>query len=616
MMNTMKKIAAFLLAMAMLLSLTACGGSGDAGENGGEAANAPAQNGERTVIYYAASYVTAQVQAAYKELVDTYNNGQGVTDGVYVQMRDNSGAIAGLDSALRSNYQYDVLELRDDEFKTLAMQGGNFFVPMDEYLTDDVKASMQWDQIPTPLINRFRMNTTPSEGGKYLAGEGASLLALPIGNNPHLMFYNRTLLENCGVNIISVPEAKLADYNAANGATLMPHGYAEYLEAPYADAKSSRNEAGEFVYKIFNEAIAMNWEEQRCLARACQQQYGIEYGYLSEWWFNYGFGIGGDCVGWDETSGQYRLTLSDKQPGYLALEDITVNGRAFKKGDVLTYEEKSFLNNNASELNALKGKVYEMPSTYDAILEFTRQAVPTNKEADVGIYGYGVAPLTTDNRTTRFTSGNVALYIESYSETQSFKSVLGDALGMGVPAQYREYVGGSTYERDGKEYLKVIGETYDGEVYTGELHMENGTPIVGEVITDSEGTGLFLPTNTKNKNYDAAFKFASWVAGPEGQKILAKGNRYVPNQTDYAMGEYAESPDRLIPNTWAGGFTSEKAEIGDYTYFTSLTWITEWSMTFNSDVREGRMTLTDFYALKQEVADTGLRGMRLRILGR
>ena len=608
------KAMALLLALVMTVGLAGCGGNN--GDNVGVDPVATADGNERTVIYYQASYISAQVQAAYQKMVETYNNGQGITDGVYVQMRESSGAVSGLHSALRANYQYDVLELRDDEFKTLAMQGGSFFVALDEYMTEEAKTAMQYDQIPAPLMNRFRMNTTPSEDGKFLAGEGASLLALPIGNNPHILFYNKTILENCGINVISVPEEELDAYNAANGTSLKPHGYAEYKDAPYADAKSSRNEAGEFVYKIFNECIPMSWEEQRLAARACQKQFGYEYGYLSEWWFNYGFGIGGDCVGWDEAANQYRLTLGDKQPGYLALADITVNGRSYAKGDVLTYESKLFLNNNASELKALEGKVYKMPSMYDAVLEFTRLAVPADKQADVGVYGYGISPITTQNRTTRFTSGTVAFYVESFSETQSFKGVLGDALGMSLPAQYREYVGGSTYEKNGVEYLKVIGETYDGEVYTGDLKVENGTPITGEVITDSEGTGLFIPANTKNKNYEAAFKFASWVAGPEAQKILAEGNRYIPNQTEYALGEYAESADRLIPNAWAGAYSCQKAEIGDYTYFTSLTWITEWSMTFNSDVREGRMTLTDFFAQKQDVADTGLRGMRLLIQGR
>ena len=602
------ELLALFLAAAMTIGLAGCGG---------KSPEVPTQAEGRTVIYYAASYVTAQVQTAYKEMVEAYNNGQGVTDGVYVQMRENAGAISGLDSALRSNYQYDVLELHDDEFKTLAMQGGNYFVELDKYLIDDVKTAMQWDQIPAPLVNRFRMNTTPSEGGKFQAGEGASLLAIPNGSDPQVLYYNKSILENCGINVISVPEAELDAYNAANSATLQSHGYAEYKDAPYADAKSSRNEAGEFVYKVFNECIGMNWEEQRILARAFQKQYGYEYGFMSEWWFFMGFSVGGDCVGWDEASGQYKLTLADKQPGYLALEDITVNGVNYAKGDVLTYESKLFLNNNASELSKLDGKVYKLPSQYDAILEFTRLGVPADKQADVGIYGYGVAPSTTENRTARFTSGNDCPFlIEYFSQAQSFQGILGDALGMAAPAQYREYVGGSTYTKDGKEYLKVIGETYDGAVYTGELHTVNDTAIVGEVATASEGSGFFVPANTKNKNYDAAMKFVTWAAGPEGQKILAKGNKMVPNQTGYGMGEYADSADRLVSGMWAGAYMAQKAEIGDYTYFTSLTWITEWSMSFNKDVREGRMTLTDFIAQKQEAANTGLRGMRLRILGR
>ena len=122
------------------------------------------------------------------------------------------------------------------------------------------------------------------------------------------MFYNKTLLADAGVNLISVPEAELEAYNAANGSTLQPHGYAEYKEAPYADAKSSRNEAGEFVYKVFNECIAINWEEQRMLARACMAS-GSEYGLMSEWWFNMCFTVGGDCIGWDEEKQQYVLTL-------------------------------------------------------------------------------------------------------------------------------------------------------------------------------------------------------------------------------------------------------------------------------------------------------------------
>lgn len=606
-MKTFMKIIALAVSLVLVVGLFGCKTTPDV----------LPEAGSRTVVYYAASYVTAEVQAAYKEMIKVYNETQGVIDGVYVQFRENAGAISGLESALRNNYQYDVIQLNDNEYKSLAIQGKNFFVSLDKYLTEEAKTAMGWNDIPANMIDRFRLDTTVSENGKFMAGTGASLLALPNGSDPQVLYYNKTILKNAGINIVSVPESELAAYNAANNATLVAHGYAEYKEAPFAGAISSKNEAGATVYKVFNECIGMNWEEQRCLARAFQKQYGYEYGFMSEWWFYMGFSVGGDCIGWDAASNNYKLTLGDKQPGYLALEDITVNGNTYKKGEVLHYEDKTFLNNNASELAALNGKIYKMPSTYDAILEFTRLGVPVNKQADAGVYGYGVAPSTTENRTARFVSGtDCPFLIEDFRHIQSFKNSLGDALGMAVPAQYREYVGGSTYTSGNKEYLKVVGETYNGQVYTGELHMENGTPVVGEATTENQVAGLFLPANTKNKNYDAAFKFASWVAGPEGQKILAKSNKMVPNHTSYGLNEYAKSEDRLIPNMWAAAYMAQKADIGDYTYFPSLTWITEWSQAFNKDVREGKLTFSAFLVQYQDAANIGLQGMRLYIEGR
>ena len=603
--SKLKKMAAFFLAATMAVSVVGCGGGGGSTDAG-----------DRTIIYYAASYVTADKRDSYLEMVETYNSGQGVKDGVYVEMIDNASAITGLESSLRSNYMYDVLQLNDDEYKALAMQGG-YFISLNDYLTEDVQKTMNWDDIPDSLVNRFRMNTSQDENNVYQAGEGAELLAIPNGSDPQMLFYNKGILEECGINVISVPEDDLETYNSENNATLKPHGYAEYKEAPYADAKSSENEAGQVVYKVFNESVAMNWEELRCVAHAMQNQYDYEYGFISEWWFNTAWSVGGDCIGWNESLGEYEFTLTDKQANYLALEDITVNGRNYKTGDVLLYEDKTFLNNNASEKSVLNGKIYELPSTYDAILEFNRLGVPADKEADTGVNGYGVAPSTVANRDARFQSGkDCPFLIEYFSKTVSYEGVLGDDLGVALPAQYREYVGGSTYTDGTTEFLKVIGETYDGVVYTGDLHYEGDVAIVGEATTASEASGFFVPANTTNKNYDAAFKFISWAAGNEGQAILAKSNTVVPNHVSYGLGDYAKAEERIIPNMWAGAYIAQKADIGDYTYFTSLTWITEWSKTFNSDVREGKMTLTDFVNAKKEVADTALKGMNIRINGR
>jgi hypothetical protein len=83
------------------------------------------------------------------------------------------------------------------------------------------------------------------------------------------------------------------------------------------------------------------------------------------------------------------------------------------------------------------------------------------------------------------------------------------------------------------------------------------------------------------------------------------------------MGDaYNSSSDRLISNMWAGSFMAQRAEIGDYTYFTSTTWITEWSVPFNTTVREGNMKLADFFKQYEDTANNLLKGMTIYIKGR
>ena len=133
-----------------------------------------------------------------------------------------------------------------------------------------------------------------------------------------------------------------------------------------------------------------------------------------------GWSVGADCIGWNESKGNYEFTLTDKQSNYMAIDDIKVNGKDYKKGDVLKYEDKTHINNNASEKSALAGKIYELPSTYNTILEYTRLGVPANKEADPGLLGYGVSPNTVANRADRFLSGkDCPFYMEFFSHRLS-----------------------------------------------------------------------------------------------------------------------------------------------------------------------------------------------------
>ena len=133
---------------------------------------------------------------------------------------------------------------------------------------------------------------------------------------------------------------------------------------------------------------------------------------------------------------------------------------------------------------------------------------------------------------------------------------------------------------------------------------------------DTVASALFLPKNTRNKNYDAAAKFVVWAASADAQKILAKSGVLTPNQLDAGLGECAAYETNVLKNSWAAAYMTQCCDIGDFAYFLGNTWITPWSSVFNNEVRKGDKTLTDFLSEKQSDADKALGNMRIRMMGR
>ena len=563
-----------------------------------------------TAISFYATFVNEYSKDAYNELVKTYNETQGVADNVYVEMVPNTGSVGNLKSILTSkSSRYDVIMMTNDQFKGLAMEEGRteggVLVNLESYLTDEAKEAMDWDQIPESLLNcwRFNIEKDPAIGNKHLAGEGADLLAMPFNNSVHLLFYNTKIFTDMGINLVSVAEDQCA---TGSYAKLMPHGYAEYAEsygAPFEGAKLSKNDLGESVYKVFNDRVPLSWEELRCLARSYQVYAGSGYGFMSEWWFSIGWSVGGDCIGWDEASNSYKFSIGDKDTNYLALNDITVNGTSYTEGEVLDYEDMKFLHANSAEYDKVKDDVYELPSMYDAFLEYNRLGIPTDKPAtaDKSKMGYGVAKPTTENRTKEFTSGESPMLIETSTDINLFKgTAVANNFDVAPAPQYREFEGETTRTVEGQEYLTVI----DGTTYTGErktVTNSDGKEVLcqGEAITSmtNDSSALAIPNNIDQESKDAAFKFITWAAGPEGQTILAKGNTCVPIQSNIAMSEeFNNAAERKAGNTWAVGFAMQDCYIGDWSYFNVNTWITGWSGDLNGAVRRGEMTL-DYFCL-------------------
>lgn len=632
-MKKISKIVTLAMAGIMCCSLAACG-KNDVPEG-------------FTGITYLCSGITNSSMNAFKEMVDTYNSTQGQTDKVYVEFSPSVGEKYGnYSSQLKSTTKYSVATVRDDQIRGLATNSAkNGFVNLDPLLTDEIKQYIGYSNIPDGLINRFRVNSSTDADGKYLVGEGANLLGIPIGSQPHILFYNTKIFKDWKINVVSIGEDKLSAYNTSNGGKLMAHGYAEYKENPLPNAQpaleKSKNERNEDVYKVFNNRIPMSWEEQRLLSRFFQNgnstYSGYQYGYMSEWWFNYVWSVGGDCIRWNDTKKDYEFSLADNVPNYLATESITVNGTAYVQGDVLHNEDSYYLSQNATELAKVESKVQSLPSTYEAFLEFNKLGIPSNKpekneDGTPSAYkGYGIAANNLDNRNRYFLTGtNCPFLVEEYQiGVQSFsQSAIGKNWDIAPTCQYRLYDNNGVYyngtEEFKNEYLMVIGETYDldgdgvkDDVYTGEVaKTANGTPIVGETGTASWGYSLSIPSKAPAGTQEAALKFITWVAGPEGQKFIGKSNTMIPANLEYALSDEFNNDSSRVCNAYAAALSTKDGDVGDYSYFTSRTWIDNWSGYLNGDVRRGDKTIQDFISAKLSQANSDLSSMNLRIKGR
>ena len=584
-------------------SVTACTGGGGNGEK------------NRVQIEFRAN-VPVDAKIPYIQAIKAYNDGQGAIDGVYVNAAyDVPSANIGQQISSPSAQTPNVVCVGDADFKAYASLG--YLLNLDSYLTNDVKTAMQWDSIPELMINRYSYNLEVDPTlNKKTAGKGTSVLGLPNGGIPSVLYYNTEMLAEAGINVISIAESEIA------GTGYQPHGYAEYKTAPAQGLTASTNNAGQTVYKVFNNRIPMNWEEFRYLMKYMQKTLECTYSYFSEYWFEYGWSVGGDCVGWDAEQGEYVFTLNDKTANYLAVANVTVNGTAYKAGEVLRYEDKEWLRKNPS---ALTSDFYALPSTYEAFLEFNRLGVPLNKTTDIdedgyAITGYGLAPDNTNSVDAYFKAGSSPFVAYRYSSAPIYAAAkVKGKFDIAPEQQYRLYKDGSLVEGNDFENIqvKVIGETYGGKVYTGELETVNGTAIVGRATTYSLNYSLSIAKNSDPAEYEASFKFASWLAGPEGQKLIAKGNEIIPNQTTVAYSsDFLNSSDRVVKNVWAAVYANENADLGDWSYFDEGSWVTAWSSQLNVNVRKGDMTLTAFFNNKVTQANNALKNMGLRVYRR
>ena len=560
-MKKLTKILAFFLAGAAAAGcLSAC------------VKQDPLAKGKINITYWAEIYQTNK--DIIDELVDTFNKTN--EDNIYVKMVPQSvGYSQSLSTTLKGKNPPDVVMIDDRYFKGYV--NNDYLEPLDGYIE---KSSLDLSDFWQSTVERCQYD--PETG---YSGGGNTHYALPDGNTPTLIFYNADMFEEQKVHVISVAEEELEAYNEKNGTEFLPHGYYAYKSDPTNGSLSPRKDG---LYHVFNNQIAMSWEELLACSRIFTKEFNSSsssrYGFMNEWWFSYGWSVGGDCLEWSEELDQYIFALGEDVPNYLVTgqETVTVNGTEYAEGELLSYADKHYVAEHKADADIsaylAAQRLYEFPSIYDAFLEFCRLSQSTSKDVSTGVKGYGVSPspttLSQKGKNLYFTSGELAMLVQGASEAYTIGRQMesaGIAWDVAPCNQYREF------NEDGT--LKTV----------------NGTPVVGRKAAHNGSKGYAIPKNSKKKA--AAWKFIEYMTGREAQAIMIKANLYVPNQKSLAYSEtFMNDTSNYAPKNKAALVDAAAyGTVGDWSYVEDGEWINGWANILNTSVRDGNMTLEQFF---------------------
>lgn len=619
-MRKLHKIAAILLVVVMvgaLGALTACGGID-----------------KDTVDFWVKG--TESEVAAYKAMVETFNATYGAEHGIKARLTSKSpGAYdTTIAATVSTESGPDVFLENEDNFKKDIGAG------LIGEITDELSAVTDVDlsDIYPNVMSRYRYDPQTNT-----SNEGDPVYGLPLDTRPSALYYNETLFRQAGILVISVDESDLeafwngnkadnrgltkADYitqyeqmqrdglvsssavNKLKNLTKLPNkGY--YRERPcYGGAPWSQPNSSEVL--IFNNRIAMNWDEAEDLARLFTKgdctllnQYKnnkgelltsttngtVEYGIFTEWWFMYAWSVGGDCLLDLTGSGDWNFSLLDPTPNYIVADGKTFvgayTGKTYAAGETVEFLDKMDVAQGETLLPQDDGTykhaggakavvrteiansdaLIELPSTREAFERYIR--LGSAKTADInGSKGTGIAP-------------NPNLFASRKDYNYFFSGKL---------AMLVEY---SIYMPSISEYMAQYGFDYDiapllvyKEYANPSVATDDSVKVKGQTAGQSNSMGMVVRKRSKKK--DKAAAFVAWMASAEGQAVKAEYG-FFPNQADLVKDmKFASGVAPKNISLFSENMTYQTA--GDWWYLEDYEWINTWAQDLNSYVRNGTM---------------------------
>ena len=521
--------------------------------------------------------------AVFTSLVEQFNEKYKGVVKVNYETKGNSDYGTSAKSALRSSKaKVDVLYAGDSDFKSWAELG--YLEPLDNYIKNskEIVIENMW----ASSVNRYLydVDTTTQDG------PNAHYWGIPKDIGPTVVYYNETYFNNAGVTVFSVDAADLAAFNAgekrdSRGKYKGQYGIAGTVyEKGYFEDDNGK--------KWFNNQVPMSWEECVELStlvqnanRAKYNNNGI-YGYYTEWWFNYGWSVGGDCIKYVPTSdsayngGYWDFTLMDATDNFIVADGntagYTVGGKTYKAGEIISWQDK-LVDVTASTKTVkpelytavAQGKLNKLPSQRDAFVEFVRVGQSTSIEVESGLYGYGICPSPTSvggdaGKVAAFEDGKVAMLVDGRWSTVNFRRKMNGVYDWDVAPmpQYKEY------NADGSVKVHGVQAAHSGSVA--------------------------LCINSKSTKKNAAWLFCEFLGGVTGQTAQSLSGFAIPSQKDIANSEVFLQSDQNPRNAIVFVKAAEYETPGDWWYLRDKLWIDDWAGVLNGDVRNGKKTLTQF----------------------
>lgn len=541
-----------------------------------------------------------------EEFNETYGKENGIKVDISTKPPGNYESLIQTVSTSKSGP--DVFLCIEDNFKKWVNMG--FLTDMTQYL--DAVNDIDVSDVYATTVDRLRYdrenNTSNSDDPLY---------GLPLDTKPSALYYNESMFEKAGIIVISVDEENLdawndgkvadnrgktrADYEAEHpelkGVTVPNKGYYRSIYPYTVDVGWTYPDENEVL--VFNNCIAMNWDEIEDLAMlftpsyntSAAAEFGTDFGYFTEWWFNYGWSVGGDCLTDLSGNGDWNFSLLDYTPNFMVTgESYTgaYTGKTYTKGETLEHLDKFDIpagelmtpdNEGGYTYNGQKigirqsvteaaenGTLTALPSTREAFTRYLK--LGAEKTADIeGEGGLAISPnpltFSTRTRMNYFYSGKMAMLVDysSYMATVSEQAEeRGFKWDIAPLAVYKEYV--APLDPDCDE-----------------------TVVVGKTAGQSNSKAMVSRENSQNK--ESAAKFIKWMASKAGQTIRAE-NGHFPNQKE--LISRVVFPGYAPANVKAFSEALEFQGAGDWWYMADYEWINVWAVPLNSEVRNGKMT--------------------------